>query len=147
MASTKKKGALSKRLKNMKFMKRKSSSAKRKTKQNDKKAKIEAMQWIQSDAAESSLIIDDRPDEYMMYRTGRKSFGNFNTVIEKMQKQSNESIQVIKNESINTKDKKKNTSTKRSLTQFQSENKEDLTDGNDKKKQKTDLMIKPQPLL
>ena len=73
--------SLSKRLKNMKFMKRKSNSAKRKTKQNDKKAKIEAMQWIQSEAAESNLIIDDRRDEFMMYRTGRRSFGDFNVIL------------------------------------------------------------------
>eukprot|EP00483_Globobulimina_turgida_P007682 UN07697 len=95
MSNTKRK--MSKRLKNMNFMKRKTNSEKRKTKQNDKKAKIEAMQWIQSEAAESSLIIDDRRDEYMMYRTGRKSFGSFNIPIEKMQK---ESIETIRNQSI-----------------------------------------------
>ena len=90
--ATKSKRKMSKRLKNMKFMKRKSNTEKRKTKQNDKKAKIEAMQWIQSEAAESNLIIDDRRDEYMMYRTGRKSFGNFNTAVERMQ---NDSINTI----------------------------------------------------
>ena len=92
----KKKSKLSKGLRNMKFMKRKSNSKKRKTKENDKKAKIEAMQWIQSEASESNLIIDDRRDEYMMYRTGRKSFGDFNVSVQKMEQ---ESIQIIKEQS------------------------------------------------
>merc|ERR1712228_706302 len=75
-----------------KFMKRKTNTAKRKNKANDKKAKIEAMQWIQSEAAESNLIIDDRRDEFMMYRTGRRSFGNFNVAVEKMEEESIETI-------------------------------------------------------
>merc|ERR1712113_600668 len=74
-------------------MKRKTNSKKRKTKQQDIKAKIDAMQWIQSEASESNLIIDDQRDELMMYRTGRKSFGDFNVAVQKMEQ---ESLQIIK---------------------------------------------------
>ena len=121
---------MSKRLKNMKFMKRKSNTEKRKTKQNDKKAKIEAMQWIQSEVAESNLIIDDRRDEYMMYRTGRKSFGNFNTAVEKMQ---NASINTIMQHQANqTMDKTKSSSSSNSNNDNQNTN----TNKNQSKKRK-----------
>lgn len=155
---------MSKRLKNMKFMKRKSNTEKRKTKQNDKKAKIEAMQWIQSEAAESNLIIDDRRDEYMMYRTGRKSFGQFNAAVEKMQNESTNTIiqhhanknrsnksSASSNSNTNTNDEIKNenkTSKKRKLSEIEikSESKTVPT-----KRQKTctethDSFIRPEPL-
>jgi len=111
---------MSSRLKNMKFMKRKSNSEKRKTKQHDQKSKIEAMQWIQSDALVSNLIVDDRRDEYMMYRTGRKSFGNFNEAVEKMQKESDDIIsQQTQTEPADTKTSKQ----KNKLSKNKNENK------------------------
>ena len=148
----KKKSKLSKGLRNMKFMKRKSNSKKRKTKQNDKKAKIEAMQWIQSEASESNLIIDDRRDEYMMYRTGRKSFGDFNVSVQKMEQ---ESIQIIKEQSnqqktsetaldTNKKNKKRNLNEANIEIQRNDNKRQKLNDSNHNKK--IDDFIKPQPL-
>lgn len=133
-------------------MKRKSNSKKRKTKQNDKKAKIEAMQWIQSEASESNLIIDDRRDEYMMYRTGRKSFGDFNVSVQKMEQ---ESIQIIKEQSnqqktsetaldTNKKNKKRNLNEANIEIQRNDNKRQKLNDSNHNKK--IDDFIKPQPL-
>ena len=135
-------------------MKRKKNSTKRKTKQKDKKSKIEAIQWIESEAAESNLIIDDRRDEYMMYRTNRKSFGNFNIAIERMQQ---ESIDIIENQRIQDKletNKESNSSSKpktnisnkkRSLAELDRDLKSIHAD-NKRQKVSTNKFIKPQPL-
>jgi len=88
MASLPLKRQLSEKLKAMKFMQRKEENNRRLQLEAEEKAKLKEFQWVLPGAAdESSFVGDDDVNATLSapFVTGRRSFGNFNPLVEKFQ--------------------------------------------------------------
>eukprot|EP01083_Nonionella_stella_P020994 58227_1 len=99
---------LSSRVKNMKFMKRKEESKLRDKLEKERQQNIEDSHWIlpnssKEDEKQSHIVADPRPSNIETIIPGRRSFGNFNVVVENLNKDAHQKVAEIREDKANPK--------------------------------------------